>query len=1004
MFRWHVISAVFKRNLLSYFSGVLGYLFIVVFVTIGAIVAFSPEFFAKNQATLDQLSDKFPLLLLFLIPAITMGVWADERRSGTDELLFTLPVSDFEVLIGKYLSVLAVYSVALLFSITHVLRLAKIGSPDWGMLFSTYLGYWLAGAALLSAGMFASVLTRSTTVAFVLGTAICAVPVFLADIAPTWRLVRGLSLNEQLRDFTTGVIPLTGCFYFVSLTVFMLYLNAVMISKRHWSGGKQAAMGAQFLGRTIAVGVALISLNVLAVHSNAKVNTNLDLTSEGIYTLATATRDQIAQAASDEQAIDIQAFISPEVPQEYEYARKQLIGLLRQYARLGGKWISVRYVDTEPLSTEATEARSFGINPVSTRSEQGGRTIQQDVYLGVVVQSALGEVVVPFFQTDESMQYQLTRSIATVCQKERLKVGVLETDARVISEGMQTGGWIFDRMVNQLKQQYKVVSIKPSDLHEYLEDGEKKAKDEGKDDSDELDKKTKKERDKKNDEEEQKSIDVLIAVLPSSLTSSQLSALVDYVKAGKPALIFDDPWPFSPVNTLYPRIGTIYAPKQERPAPQTPAAFLSTAPDISPQLPPDFMQRMNQFRQFGPQFQQQMMEEHFAEHPEHRPRFEPKADGGKLTSLLSALDISWDNGTIVSDVFDPHPDFDPVPPPHLGTKWPTLFGAKDNFFLFIAPENGNPNALGTESPITRGLAEVVAFYAGEIRAPKKGKYKFTPLLQSSVNSVPLEWDEYSEDYAPKSTAQGFMSSEPKERVQKSPVTGHVMRRLKEITKRKDLDKKVYTIAAHISPDDDEKGPNVVFVADTDMISDMYFQQQEAIAKPLDNMTFVMNAIEVLAGTPEYAELRSLKPEARSLTAVQTETDAFRKKRREAQQTAEAEMEEKLKAAQVRLEEKAKNISKSEDLGIIQRAQLTAMSAETEQERFDAEKKKLKLELEQKIQEIKTTEQTKIREQENGIRFWSIVLPPIPALLLGIIFLGTRLMNERRDIAPNRRVG
>ena len=999
MFRGHVISAVFKRNLLSYFSGVLGYLFIVVFVTIGGMVAFSPEFFAKNQATLDQLSDKFPLLLLFLIPAITMGVWADERRSGTDELLFTLPVSDFEVLIGKYLAVLAVYTVALLFSLTHIVRLATISSPDWGMLFSTYLGYWLAGAALLSAGMFASVLTRSTTVAFVLGTAICAIPVFLADIAPNFRLVQGLSLSDQLHDFTTGVIPLTGCFYFLSLTAFMLYLNAVMISKRHWSAGKQAAMGTQFVGRTVAVAAVLISLNVLAVHSNAKVNTNLDLTKEGIYTLAKATRDQIARAAKDEQRIDIQAFISPEVPQEYEYARKQLIGLLRQYARLGGKWISVRYVNTEPLSTEATEARSFGINPVSTRTEQGGRTVQQDVYLGVVVESTLGEVVVPFFDTTESMQYQLTRSIATVCQKERLKVGILETDARVMSDGLQTGGWIFDRVVNQLKQQYKVISIKPSELSAYLPSKEKKSTD-GKSDETTDDTETDKD---ENGEEKQKSIDVLIAVLPSSLTSSQLSSLVDYVKAGKPALIFDDPWPFSPVNTLYPQIGTIYAPKQERPAPQTPAAFLSTAPDISPQLPPDVMQRMNQFRQFGPQFQQQMMEEHFAEHPEHRPRFEPKAEGGKLTSLLAALDISWENGTIVSDVFNPHPDFDPIPPPHLGTKWPAMFGSEDNFFLFIAPENGNPNALGTESPITRGLSEVVAFYAGEIRAPKKGKYKFTPLLQSSVNSVPLGWDDFSEDYAPTSTAQGFMGGGPKERVQKSPVTGHIMRRLKTTPKRTGFDNKVYTIAAHITPEGSNSGPNVVFVADTDMISDMYFQQQEAIGKPLDNMTFVMNAVEVLAGKPEYAELRSLKPSARPLTAVQSETDEYRKKRREEQQAIETSMDEKLKEAQKRLEQKAKNIAESEDLGRFEKLQITAMSAETEQERFNSEKKNLEADLKQKIQEIKTTEQTQIRALENRIRYWSIALPPVPAVLLGIIFLSTRLMNERRDISPNRRV-
>ena len=99
--RWHVISAVFSRNVKLYFSGVLGYLVLIAFVLCCAVMAFSRQFFADNLANLDQLSHGFPLLLLFFVPAISMSVWAEEKRSGTDAILFTLPASDLEILLGR---------------------------------------------------------------------------------------------------------------------------------------------------------------------------------------------------------------------------------------------------------------------------------------------------------------------------------------------------------------------------------------------------------------------------------------------------------------------------------------------------------------------------------------------------------------------------------------------------------------------------------------------------------------------------------------------------------------------------------------------------------------------------------------------------------------------------------------------------------------------------------------------------------------------------------------
>src|SRR5437763_3286737 len=158
--------AVLKRNFVGYFANPTGYVFLCLFVFLTSAAAFWPhDFFIANLANLDQLNKYMPLILLVFVPAITMSLWADERRQGTDELLLTLPAADFDIVIGKYLAAAAIYTVSLMFSeIWNCWLLVQVASDptqnlvdiDTGLFFITYLGYWLMGVAMLAIGMVAA--------------------------------------------------------------------------------------------------------------------------------------------------------------------------------------------------------------------------------------------------------------------------------------------------------------------------------------------------------------------------------------------------------------------------------------------------------------------------------------------------------------------------------------------------------------------------------------------------------------------------------------------------------------------------------------------------------------------------------------------------------------------------------------------------------------------------------------------------------------------------------
>lgn len=896
--RTHVILAVLKRNLMSYFTRLLGYLLIVAFVGLASVSLFNAQFFTNNLANLDQLTEQFPYLLLFIIPAITMTAWADEKRQGTDELLFTLPASDFEIILGKYLSLVLVYSVALSFSLTMLPVLGYYADPDWGLLLTTYFGYWLSGATLISLAMFASALTRSVTVAFVLGAVFCSLPVFVGHLAESrpyienpslgqqmsdgfMTLATRLSIPERLSEFSLGIVPFSGIVYFLSLIAFALYLNAIVISRRHWVDPSE--MKSHFFVRVASLVIILICGNIVITAASESMSMQIDATAENLYSLSDTT-EELVDNLDKENPVTIQAFISPNVPRELVNHQTRLKGLLRQYDR-ASTLIDVRMVDTTPFSLAAEEAEHFGIQAQPQQTEENGRFRLEDVFMGVVVSSQFDEVVIPFFESASLIEYELTRSIRTVSQEERQKIGILRTDAQL------NGGFDMQRMqsipgwqiVGELEKQYDIEEVSPESLNT-LGDDEK--------------------------------VDVLLVAMPSSLTQVQMENLLTYMKDGNPVLLLDDPFP-----------------------------------NVNPQNAPSQPKRNPNQGMMG------MM-------GGGQPPPEPRADNGTASSLVDLLDIRWDNKEMVWDDSNPHPQLD-VPP--------------DVFFIREAHDN--LLTINPDSDVTRGLQELVVIFPGRIQRERKSDgLKWDALLWSGPRSGTVTFD----DHFP----NGFMGP------QNDPT--------RMVRDRDDRKEKILATHVHGKKGDDEI--NAIYVADLDMISNQIFRisQTEAMGLRLDNVRFILNCVDVLAGESSYVSLRNRRAKHRILTRVQEQIDEFRAEVTEQRAAAEEEAEKETDAAQDEFEKDLEKINENRDQSLGEKLRDLAIAQQQRQKQLDTKLEAIEAEKERELEKLEAASKREQQALENQFRLLGVLLPPIPSLLLGLIVLVMRLSAEQRTVEEGRR--
>ena len=536
-----IVRALAKRDLLMYFSNPTGYVFMTVFIFLSAAAAFwQDRFFLQNLANLDQLNALFPWLLLFFIPALTMGVWSEEKKLGTDELLLTLPATDVEVVVGKYAATLGIYTASLFLSASYVLVLFYLGSPDLGLMFSNYLGYWFIGSTLIAVGMLASLLTRNATIAFIAGALFCGALIVAAGAVATLspglgRVLQPFVVETHFQDFAKGIISLTAVLYFAAVTVFFLYLNVLVLSRRHWPAKADGyPMWLHHTARALAIIVALVSLGAVV----ARPSWRLDVTAEQLHSLSDETLALLDELPAD-RPVFIQAFISPIVPEPLVQTRSNLTSVLQEIDALAGPRVEVLIEDTESFSDAARNAReTFGIIPRPVRDVSSARSEVQEVFLGLAFTCGAEEQVIGFFDRGLPAEYEIMRSIRVVAGTDRRRVGIVKTMIDLV------GGVNFQQnqfapqwsVVAELRKQYEVYQVDP----DYLIDPE---------------------------------LDAILVPLPSSLQTDQMENIANFIRSGKPAMILVDPLPtvdprLSPTEWVGDGNPFTYPPGTARPGPR----------------------------------------------------------------------------------------------------------------------------------------------------------------------------------------------------------------------------------------------------------------------------------------------------------------------------------------------------------------------------------------------------------------------------------------------------
>jgi ABC-2 type transport system permease protein len=573
--------------------------------------------------------------------------------------------------------------------------------------------------------------------------------------------------------------------------------------------------------------------------------------------------------------------VSPEVPEDYVQTRINLLSMLREVEAVAGDRVIVRVTSTERFSEAAREAEDdFGITARAVQSTTGGKLAVEDIFLGAAFMSGLDKVVVPFFDVGIPVEYEVVRSIATVSQQKRRRIGVVATDARLY------GGFDMQSMANrpdepiiaELRKQYEIEQV---NLSAPLA-GE---------------------------------FDVLLAVQPSTLPQEQLDNLIAAIRSGVPAAIFEDPLPVRD------------------------ARVAGTSQPRLPANPNPFMQRQPP---------------------------EPKGDPAALWELLQ---VEFTDREIVRSTYNPYPKLPDLPPE----------------LVFIDRGSGAAEPFSEASAITSGLQQILLMFGGSIRPRPGSTLTFTPLLTTGQQTGVVDYEEVLTR-----TMFGGGDLNPHRRYRATGIP--------------------YVMAAQIRGQvagDPPATINVVLSTDIDMLYSVFFMLRERgspgeqLEFNFDNVTYVLNVLDALAGDDRFMEIRKRRPAHRTLSAVEERTRGLIEEANLESERFRAEFDRKQAEQKQKLDEDLRKLQDRPGIDVKQMLLEVQAAAEANDRKLQAITAGLQRERDRAVERTEARLAQELRRIQGQYKLFAVLLPPIPPLVLAVGVLAYRRRLEHAGAPPRR---